>query len=363
MVSIKLLAFLLVFGCAYSADERSNVQQCMRDRMLNNENTIKSSMPSNNNQDNNMTLIMSFQDMEMINNTTFNRFERSKMSVLNLSANRISMIENGSFQGFTNVRVLSMENNSLWKINKTTFGDMRMLEEMILSRNMISLIERGAFDSMPNLKTFDISMNCMFEMPGFIFFRNLKLRNIYLNQNYLTAMSEIFPNMQYVENFNMSGNYFTNMSTIVNYYRVESLDMSNNPMSMIELNKMNGISNNISDNTENNENSSSDSDESTLNMNYVTGIKYTSNSATSRPTPSSRRSEMDIMRGFSPNKPDRMNIVPGIDYMENSRMRFNNSFIKKSSDEEENPSPNPTLNYLINTFKRSGMSEEKLLLM
>lgn len=361
MVSIKLLAFLLVFGCAYSADERSNVQQCMRDRMQDNEKTMKSYMPSSINQDNNMSLIMSFQDMEIINNTMFNRFERSKITVLNLSANRISMIENGSFQGFTNLRVLLMDNNSLWKINKTTFGEMGMMEEMFLSRNMISLIERGAFDSMPNLKTFDISMNCMFVMPGFIFFRNLKLKNIYLNQNYLTSMSEIFPNIQYVENFNMSGNYFTNMSTIVNYYRVESLDMSNNPMSMMELNKMNGISNNISAKTNgSDENSSSDSDESTMNMNYVSGIKYTTNTATSRPTPASRRSEMDIMRGLSPIKPDRMNIVPGINYMENSRMRFNNSLTKKSSDEEEDSSPNPRMNYLMNTFKRSAMSEEKL---
>ncbi|CAO1416142.1 unnamed protein product [Diamesa tonsa] len=360
MVSIKLLAFLLVFGSAYSADERSNVQQCMRDRMQDNENIMKTSTPSSINQDNNTSLIMSFQDMEMINNTMFNRYERSKMSVLNLSANRISIIETGSFQGFNNLRVLLLENNSMWKINKTTFGEMSMLEELILTRNMISLIERGAFDAMPNLKTFDISMNCMFEMPGFIFFRNLKLRNIYMNQNYLTSMSEIFPTLQYVENFNMSGNYFTNMSTIVKYYRVESLDMSNNPMSMMELNEMMGISNNISANTENDENSSSDSDESSLNMNYVSGNKYTSNTATSRPTPSSRRSEMDIMRGFSPYKPDRMNIVPSIDYMENSRMRFNNSFTKKSSDEEDSPSPNPTINYLMDTFKRSAMSEEKL---
>ena len=362
MVSIKLLAFLLVFGCAYSADERSNVQQCMRDRMQDNEKTMKASMPSSINHDNNMTLIMSFQDMEMINNTMFNRYERSKMSVLNLSANRISMIENGSFQGFNNLRVLLLDNNSMWKINKTTFGEMGMLEEMIISRNMISLIERGAFDAMPNLKTFDISMNCMFEMPGFIFFRNLKLKNIYLNHNYLTSMSEIFPTLQYVENFNMSGNYFTNMSTIVKYYRVESLDMSNNPMSMMELNRMNGISNNISANTDSNENSSSDSDESSLNMKYISGNKYTSNTATSKPTPSSRRSEMDIMRGFSPNKPDRMNIVPGIDYMENSRMRFNNSFTKQSSDEEDNhqSTPNPTIDYLMNTFNRSAMSEAKL---
>ncbi|CAO1412390.1 unnamed protein product [Diamesa serratosioi] len=376
MVSIKILAFLLVFRCAHSADERSNVQQCMRNRMQNNENTIKSSLPSNVNQDmeNNMTLFMSFQDIETINNTMFNRFERSKMTELNLSANRISMIESGSFQGFTNLRVLSLENNSLWKINETTFGKMEMLEEMILSSNMISLIERGAFDAMPNLKTFDISMNCMFKMPGFIFFRNLKLKNIYLNENYLTSMSQILPNMQYVENFNMSGNYFTNMTTIVNYYRVESLDMSNNPLSMMELNQLiNGISNNITkDNIDSQENSStSDSDETDLNINYVSGIKYSSNTATatSRPTKPLRRSDIDILRGLSPNKPDRMNIIPNIDYIENSRSRrFNNSFIKKSSDEDSSPNsspnstpnPNPTINYLINTFKPSTMSEEKL---
>ena len=360
MLSIKILAFLLVSGCAYSADERSNVQQCMRDRMQDNENTIRSSMPSSINQDINTTLIMSFQDMEKINNTIFSRFERSKMNILNLTANRISMIENGSFQGFTSLRVLLVENNSLWKINQTTFGEMGMLEEINLSHNMISLIERGAFDAMPNLKTFDLSMNCMFVMPAFIFFRNLKLKNIYLNQNYLTAMSEIFPNMQYVENFNMSGNYFTNLTTIVNYYRVESLDMSNNPMSMMELSKMNGISNNIATNVDSNENSYSESDETNLKVNYASETKYTSNTATSRPTSSSRRSEMDIMRGLSPNKPDRMNIIPGIDYMENSRMRFNNSFTKQSSEEGENSIPNPTINYLMTTFNRTTMSEEKL---
>lgn len=290
---------------------------------------------------------MTGQSLYAIDRTTFQSLNKPRTAILNLSVNRISKIEGEVFVGFQNLRILSLHINNLQHINSTTFSGLMMLEELDLSRNMISDFDRDAFRVMINLHTIDLSENCIFKLPNYFFFRNVRLANIYAKHNHLASLPILMPTQQFVKNFNISDNHFTNLTSLMSYNNIQSLDLSNNPLAPEEM-----ASSSTDVAKENNSSDESDDErENYLNIKFATDAKYsftTSLNGSHSPATSSSLPRRNGNRGRVNFSSQDVNVVS----TRRARMNSPNSI--------ENSSHNRSLEYLMDNFRPERMSEEAL---
>lgn len=329
----------------------SNDEKCQDKRAQDNENSLKF-FHSPVDADDVRKVSMTGLGLEAVNRATLESLDKTRTAILDLSINRISEIQNETFQSFQNLRILTLQINNLRHINSTTFGGLMMLEELNLSRNMISDIDRDAFRIMINLHTIDLSENCMFKLPNYLFFRNVRLINIYLKRNYLTALPILMPTQQFVENFNVSENVFTNITSFSQYNKIQSLDLSNNPLAAEEMATGSADVGKDSD-------SSDDSDERTnynyLNVKHATDAKYTYNPSSSR-SYSTSEMQANMFSGRFENRDRIIDFSPDANWMAMSPARINTA----SHGATGNSTYNRNLEYLMDNFRPRRMLEEAL---
>ncbi|XP_070492241.1 vasorin-like [Chironomus tepperi] len=128
-----------------------------------------------------------------------------------------------------------MRVNNLREITSQSFKGLMMLEELYLSENAIFDIERDSFQSMENLHTIDLTENCIFRIKPYIFLRNYRLIDIYLNYNYLNELPILMPSSQFIRNLNVTGNRLTNMTSLLYYKNIQSLDLSENTLIFMNI--------------------------------------------------------------------------------------------------------------------------------
>lgn len=330
--------------------DSSIAENCRNRRTQDNENSLRFSHSPEVVVDDVLKISMTRLGLNAVNRATFESIDKPRTAILDLSINKISEIENETFQSFQHLRILTLQINNLRHINSTTFSCLMMLEELNLSRNMISDIDREAFRIMINLHTIDLSENCMFKLPNYLFFRNVRLINIYLKRNYLNSLPIMMPAQQIVENFNVSENVFTNFTSFFQYNKIQSLDLSNNPLAPEE------IATGSADAGKEND-SSDESDESgnynQLNVKYATDAKYQYTPSLSR---SRSHSEMqgNMFNGRYGNRDRIIDFSPDVNKMATGRARINTA----SQVATENSTYNRNLEYLMDNFRPSRMSGE-----
>jgi Leucine-rich repeat (LRR) protein len=179
---------------------------------------------------------LSERQMRSLNQSVFEKVSRlSEIAFLDLSINNIEEIKKNVFLNFTNLRTLNMRMNLMRILNSTSFDGLMMLEELDLSYNTIFEISPKSFSQMVNLQTIDLSKNCIFHLPEYVFFRNVHLVNFHLTNNQISHLSHLMPTNQFILTMNLSANDFTNMSSILPYTNLVSLDISHNPLSPEEM--------------------------------------------------------------------------------------------------------------------------------
>lgn len=347
------LVLVLVFSLnnCKTLIEGSPAEECRYKREQENDNSLSLSHPSVD-VDDVLKVSMRKHGLKSVNRALFERLDKPRTAILDLSINQISDIENETFQSFRNLRILRLQINNLQHINSTTFGGLMMLEELYLNRNMISDIDRDAFRVMINLHTIDLSENCIFQLPNYLFFRNVRLINIYLKRNYLNALPILMPAQQFVENFNVSENAFTNISSFSQYNKIQSLDLSNNPL----------VSEEMAAGTADvgKENDSSDESDENANYNYLnvkheTDARYTYNPSVSR-SYSNPEMQANMFRGRYGNRDRTIDFSPDANWMATSLARTSTASIVETG----NSSYNRNLDYLMDNFRPSRMTEEAL---
>lgn len=357
---MEFLAHILVlvfsFSCTFQTFAiSSGVEKSREQRVQDNENSLSSwgiSHPSTHHHDSAIRAIMIGRSLASINRTTFESVDKLRTAILDLSINRISEIGEGTFQILPKLRTLKMQTNSLRHINSTTFGGLMMLEELDLSRNMISDVARDAFRIMLNLHTIDLSENCMFQLPNYVFFRNVRLINIYLKQNRLAALPVLMPTQQFVENLNVSGNSFTNMTSFAQFNNIQSLDLSDNPLVAEEM------AAGESDVVKEENDSSTESDEggnyNYLNIRYATDAKYTYQPHTllNRTRQPARN---PLAEGRRYGNRDRIDFSPDVNFMAARRARTSTVQPRATKSVYSQ-----NLDYLMDVFRPNRMSEEAL---
>jgi hypothetical protein len=215
-------------------------------------------------------LNMTRRNLQSINETLLKSIDKaSTASIFDLSINRISSIENGTFERFHNVRILIMRVNNLREITSQSFRGLMMLEELYLSENAIFDVERDSFRSMEYLHTIDLSENCLFTISPFLFYRTLRLLYVHLDRNFLNHIPALLmPSFQLLEKLSVAGNRFTNITSLIYYTNIQTLDLSDNPLSSQE------ISQNITDTFSSSSSSNSYSNENDDDNDYDDGDNY-----------------------------------------------------------------------------------------
>jgi Leucine-rich repeat (LRR) protein len=286
---------------------------------------------------------LSGKQLERLAASAFDDFDKPRLATLNLSYNRIAEIANGTFRSFYNLRILSMCVNHLRKINASTFADLMSLEELDLSSNSISEVDKDAFSSMSDLRTVDLSVNCIIRLPNYLFFRNVRLINIHLKHNQLSELPMLMPTTQFVENFNVSDNRFTNITSLLKYNNIQSLDVSDNPLVSEEMTATGADVAREGDDDD----SASSSEGMSVAIRYGTGsrVDYFPSPSSSSPTPAPRFP----FAGRRGNR-DRIDFSSDVNFIATSRAR-----VDTSGDEFTR-----NVDFLTDTFRSHRMSEEAL---
>lgn len=324
--------------------QQREMKNCVEMRIRDNENSLNE-WENLHSFDISLQLNMTRWNLQSINQTFLKSFDKARTArIFDLSINKISVIENGTFEHFNNVRILIMRVNNLREITSQSFKGLMMLEELYLSENAIFDIERDSFRSMENLHTIDLSENCFFRMRPYIFMRNYRLIDIYLNYNYLDALPILLPSSQFIRNLNVTGNRFTNMTSLMHYTNIQSLDLSEN--TLISMNITGQMIDTMEKESDGSFISSSESEDDDNSNNNKGNMQHRRRRAPS----SFQHPENPMNRRVNSNIDDRLsNPLP-----DSVGMRYKRAAARTSIDSEYNSN----IQYLMDIFRPGRISEE-----
>ncbi|CAH1105176.1 unnamed protein product [Psylliodes chrysocephalus] len=103
-------------------------------------------------------LILDRNEIELIEEGTFNNIHPLWKGLLSLQKNNIETIEKGVFNG-TDIRILSLDDNQITNIQPGAFEQMHHLRILTLSKNKLRNIGVGIFQNFPGLFSLDLSEN------------------------------------------------------------------------------------------------------------------------------------------------------------------------------------------------------------
>lgn len=112
-----------------------------------------------------------------------------------------------SFRSFTNLKYLSIKNNT-WPVVKTnTFAGLDTLEVLVVSHSSVRELESSAFKGLTNLQNFELTFNHISVLPAFIFKPMEKLAELYLEHNGLEVLEKhSFEGLNSLETLDLSHN-------------------------------------------------------------------------------------------------------------------------------------------------------------
>eukprot|EP00471_Norrisiella_sphaerica_P009705 CAMPEP_0184499516 /NCGR_PEP_ID=MMETSP0113_2-20130426/41672_1 /TAXON_ID=91329 /ORGANISM="Norrisiella sphaerica, Strain BC52" /LENGTH=317 /DNA_ID=CAMNT_0026887439 /DNA_START=366 /DNA_END=1319 /DNA_ORIENTATION=- len=97
------------------------------------------------------------------------KFDPGTVMYISLNNKNIQDIPPGTFEGAEKARMLDLDANKISVLKAGTFQGLSKLEELKLSGNIIQTIEPGAFAGMPNLKSLYLSRNPISELKEGVF--------------------------------------------------------------------------------------------------------------------------------------------------------------------------------------------------
>lgn len=195
---------------------------------------------------------------------------QGKLQELHLNKNKLSAVDNKTFQGLINLTVLNMRENYLEELPQRLFSVLPKLEELNLGQNRISKIHELAFDGLLALRVLYLDDNLLKTVPtpsfsvlgslaelhiglnGFSYlpddaFEGLsKLTVLDLNSAGLSNISEnAFRGLSGLRNLNLADNRLEHIPTkqLSHLSRLEDLTIGQNDFAVLEANSFKGLSN------------------------------------------------------------------------------------------------------------------------
>ncbi|XP_054718797.1 toll-like receptor Tollo [Uloborus diversus] len=154
---------------------------------------------------------------------------------LDISNNRISVINNASYQGLRHLYSLRLAGNSIGNLSKGVFLDLPSIRILNLADNNVQAIEQGTFDEVPELHALRLDSNIISDINSlFINLHDLLMLNISANRISWFDYALIPIGLQWLDVHD------NQIETLGNYYDLESvlklrtLDASYNKITEIE---------------------------------------------------------------------------------------------------------------------------------
>lgn len=128
-------------------------------------------------------LDLSHNRIEVVQNSQFLRF--SHLQDLNLANNSIHDINSGSFQGLNRLEKLHLQENSISKLYDGVFSDLETLVHLQLNSNNITMIDDSVFGNLRNLKELYLENNGLAKITDSLFRGLGNLKHLDLSHNLL----------------------------------------------------------------------------------------------------------------------------------------------------------------------------------
>ncbi|CAF4766912.1 unnamed protein product [Pieris macdunnoughi] len=166
-----------------------------------------------------------------------NLFQQLPLSSLYLDFCEIQVIENGTFDGLNNLKVLTLNSNFL-KSNDLLALDVAGLKMLSLSHNILDYLPVDAFAQLPLLEILFLEHCNIEEIVKGTFRYNKNLLRLNVAQNILSKLpTQLFGPYNSVSELNISNNFLDYMpyNTFHNLTLIETLDFADNLLPKLEL--------------------------------------------------------------------------------------------------------------------------------
>ena len=132
---------------------------------------------------------------------------------------------------FINLHILVVDRSKLTALNQGDFEGLTNLTKITIVNNNISLIEPCVFDDVPQLEHLTLSSNNILTLPEMIFVKLVQLKTLNLSDNHLQSFfSELLPLNNVIKELRIKGNKIreTNLFNSMNFKKVKIIDLTNN---------------------------------------------------------------------------------------------------------------------------------------
>lgn len=233
-------------------------------------------------------LFETFPDLQElhIENCSIKSFDRpqfeggNNLSKLYLGYNQLTEVPKNIFLGANNLKILMLNNNQIKHLHSQSFGILEELEQLSLAGNQLQSLSKGVFISLHQLLDLNLAENNLKFLPNDLFEGNVKLKRINLARNILqtfdskwfnaqpqlhlldvsgNTLPELNLNISNLEKFvaqncdlrklmihdgiigelDLRNNSLTSIPYVLKAINLTSLDISQNPLRILEANDLN----------------------------------------------------------------------------------------------------------------------------
>jgi Leucine-rich repeat (LRR) protein len=143
--------------------------------------------------------------IDLLNVSTFSKLRI--LTSLDLSKNRISIMEPGAFRGLVNLALLYLKSNKIAFLVANLFIDLKLLKELDLSENYLSVIEPGCLNGLESLTELSLDDNPIYTLKNHSFSSLKSMKDITFNSLGLASIESFaFTGMRQLKQLNIQMN-------------------------------------------------------------------------------------------------------------------------------------------------------------
>ncbi len=138
-----------------------------------------------------LRLEVAFNKITHLRRGMFLSLAEAKLKELNLGANNILQIAEGSFAGLSTLRFLRLSDNQLKHLKPSMFSGLEMIMYLFLEENKISLIGEGTFANLKSLHRLCLTGNKLKSLNGLAFNHPTRHLQLELRENPLECSERL----------------------------------------------------------------------------------------------------------------------------------------------------------------------------
>lgn len=159
------------------------------------------------------------------------------MSLKIKNNNRLLAIDNSTFTGLMNLRVLHLSGNNLKTLTKSTFLNLHKLHELDLSKNYLTTIDERLFLNLQSLRTLKLNGNMINSLHKKTFSGLGKLYSLNLAKNTLNfCCDDLFYGLNKLSELNLENNSLSSLSNncFSELESIRKINLSHNNLTQIQ---------------------------------------------------------------------------------------------------------------------------------